>query len=62
MRQSRATLQRATADLQADLEARIREGFLARLKRWLLTDPELRRRLDAAYQAKSALALYEGDK
>lgn len=54
MRVSRGTLMRATADLQAELEERINEGFLARIRRYV-SDRELRDRLALARAAKVAL-------
>jgi hypothetical protein len=44
MRTSRATLQRACADLQAEVEARIMEGFFARIRRYF-DDRILRKKL-----------------
>ena len=54
MRASRATLMRATADLQAELEKRIFEGFLARIARYF-SDFALRRDLVAARRAQKTL-------
>jgi hypothetical protein len=51
MRLSRATLQRTTATLQADLEERITEGFWARVKRYF-SDKELAKRLVLARAAR----------
>lgn len=54
MRHSRATLQKATADLQAEVEARIMEGFFARIRRYFL-DRDLRKQLVVAKATKAAL-------
>jgi hypothetical protein len=53
MRTSRGTLQRACADLQAEVEARILEGFWRRIRRYI-EDRELRERLLLARAAKLA--------
>jgi hypothetical protein len=44
MRVSKGTLQRSLADLQAEVEKRIHEGFLARIRRYFL-DRELQKRI-----------------
>lgn len=51
MRHSRSTLQRATADLQSEVEARIMEGFVARVRRYF-SDRALRKKLILAKLAK----------
>ncbi len=60
MRLSRGTLQKATADLQDEIERRIYEGFWARMKRYFFTDPELRRRIALARGAKATIKGMEG--
>jgi hypothetical protein len=54
VRTSRATLQRATADLQTEVEARIFEGLIARIARYF-SDRTLRKRIILARAAKEAL-------
>jgi hypothetical protein len=54
MRVSKATLQHSLADLQAEVEKRIHEGFWARVKRYHL-DRELRQRLALARGARTLI-------
>ncbi len=51
-RLSREALKKATADLQDEIERRMNEGFWARMRRYFLTDPELRKRLALATAAR----------
>jgi hypothetical protein len=59
MRVSRATFTRELESLQADVERRMFEGFWARVRRYFLDDPELRRRYKVAMAAKHALEAIE---
>lgn len=51
MRASRGTLLKATADLQDEVEARIMEGFFARIARFF-SDRQLRKKLILAKLAR----------
>lgn len=53
MRLSRETLMKMNAELSTEVEARIREGIFARVKRYV-QDAELRKRLDLALRAQKA--------
>lgn len=55
MRVSKGTLQRSLASLQAEVEERMTEGLVARVKRYFFTDPELRKRWALAKAGLTAL-------